>query len=103
MTRSAEIAFFEGLTHSIANDLIPGAEVVACGSYRRGKAASGDCDLVVTFPDGGLHSLADILRLMHTDAHACTRSTPARLKHAWPPWLSCHVLCAITQRPARSP
>ena len=56
-----EICFYEGLVHSLANMLWPGAEVVACGSYRRGRPDGGDCDLIVTHPDGGRRSLVRLV------------------------------------------
>jgi DNA polymerase beta palm/DNA polymerase beta thumb len=32
--------------------LLPGVQVVCCGSYRRGKATSGDCDILIAPPQG---------------------------------------------------
>lgn len=31
--------------------ILPNATAFACGSYRRGKLSSGDCDVLITDPD----------------------------------------------------
>jgi len=38
-----------------ALEIRQGLEVIACGSYRRGKATCGDLDLLITHPDGESH------------------------------------------------
>lgn len=32
-----------------------GLLIQTCGSYRRGKASCGDCDILITHPDGVSH------------------------------------------------
>ena len=48
------------LAHTIDSSL----EVMACGSYRRGKETCGDVDCLVTHPDGRSHRgvFAEILK-----------------------------------------
>ena len=61
MDRS-EAAEIEAVVRAAAGQLREGLEVIACGSYRRGKATCGDVDVLVTHRDGSqLASLFDEL------------------------------------------
>ena len=49
--------------------LVPGAQVLPVGSYRRGKQSSGDCDVLIAPPEGKhtINILWDLLQAMtHT-------------------------------------
>ncbi|KAG3138588.1 hypothetical protein PI126_g16855 [Phytophthora idaei] len=46
--------------------MIPNAIALACGSYRRGKLSSGDCDVLITDPDADTCDiLPDLLKRLH--------------------------------------
>ncbi|CAF3944731.1 unnamed protein product, partial [Rotaria sp. Silwood1] len=38
-----------------AESIRPGLLIQTCGSYRRGKATCGDCDILITHRDGISH------------------------------------------------
>ncbi|XP_047959735.1 DNA polymerase lambda [Salvia hispanica] len=50
-----EVQEMESLLKKIAEEILPGADIVCGGSYRRGKASCGDMDIVITHPDGKSH------------------------------------------------
>lgn len=50
-----EVQEMESLLQRVAQDILPGVQVVCGGSYRRGKAFCGDMDFVITHPDGRSH------------------------------------------------
>jgi len=59
--------------------LIPNAIALACGSYRRGKLSSGDCDVLITDPDA---DMCDILPKLLERLHASGFLTgTSRLQH----------------------
>lgn len=61
MERS-EAAEIEAFVHKEAGNLREGLEVIACGSYRRGKQTCGDLDVLITHPnDACLTGLFDEL------------------------------------------
>jgi DNA polymerase/3'-5' exonuclease PolX len=39
----------------MAESIRPGLLIQTCGSYRRGKATCGDCDILITHRDGVSH------------------------------------------------
>ena len=45
----------------------PGLIVMACGSYRRGKATCGDVDVLITHPDGRSHDgvFRELIQKLH--------------------------------------
>lgn len=45
----------ESMLQRVAQDILPGVQVVCGGSYRRGKAFCGDMDFVITHSDGTSH------------------------------------------------
>eukprot|EP00741_Cyanophora_paradoxa_P014861 tig00000189_g14337.t1 len=51
----AEVARIEHEVKLAARKIDPGFLVVCCGSFRRGKADCGDCDVLVSHPSGTLH------------------------------------------------
>lgn len=62
-----EAAEIEAVVKSTALNLQSGLEVVACGSYRRGKATCGDVDVLITHSDGKSHQglLPRLLSALH--------------------------------------
>ncbi|XP_042049018.1 DNA polymerase lambda-like isoform X1 [Salvia splendens] len=50
-----EVQEMESLLKKIGEEILPGADIVCGGSYRRGKASCGDMDVVITHPDGKSH------------------------------------------------
>ncbi|DBA04420.1 TPA: hypothetical protein N0F65_010016 [Lagenidium giganteum] len=49
--RTAEVAEIEKTVVDEVHRIIPNATAMACGSYRRAKLFSGDCDILITDPD----------------------------------------------------
>lgn len=47
----AEVAAIEEWVRKAAISIMDDLMVVCCGSYRRGKPSSGDCDVLISFPD----------------------------------------------------
>lgn len=41
----------ESIVVDEVHQILPHANAMACGSYRRGKETSGDCDILITDPD----------------------------------------------------
>ncbi|CAI5483816.1 unnamed protein product [Closterium sp. Yama58-4] len=50
-----EVAAMAALVVQEGEALQPGVSIVCGGSYRRGKATSGDMDFIITHPDGASH------------------------------------------------
>lgn len=50
-----EVQDMESMLQRVAQDILPGVQVVCGGSYRRGKAFCGDMDFVITHSDGTSH------------------------------------------------
>ncbi|KAL7691219.1 putative DNA polymerase beta-like domain, DNA polymerase family X, DNA polymerase beta, palm [Plasmopara halstedii] len=62
----AEVHQIEQIVSDEVHKMIPNAIAVACGSYRRGKLSSGDCDILVTDPDADTCDiLPDLLKRLH--------------------------------------
>ncbi len=60
----AEIeSLFAGI-QSTLTQLYPPAIAQVCGSFRRGAASSGDIDVLITHPDGGLLDIRPLLRIL---------------------------------------
>lgn len=51
----AEMTALEARVRETVHELCPGATAEAVGSYRRGKASSGDIDVLISHPDGHSH------------------------------------------------
>ncbi|CAH0477260.1 unnamed protein product [Peronospora belbahrii] len=68
MTRipRAEVQQIEQIVVDEVHKMIPNAIALACGSYRRGRLASGDCDILVTDPDANsCNILPELLKRLH--------------------------------------
>ncbi|CAF0914208.1 unnamed protein product [Adineta steineri] len=50
-----EVSQIESVVREAAESLRPGLLIQTCGSYRRGKATCGDCDILITHRDGVSH------------------------------------------------
>lgn len=60
----AEIeSLFCGL-QSVLKPMYPAAIAQVCGSFRRGAPSSGDIDVLITHPDGGLLDIRPVLRVL---------------------------------------
>ncbi|XP_034044234.1 DNA polymerase lambda isoform X2 [Thalassophryne amazonica] len=61
-----EAAAIEKMVKDAAQAVNPGLLVMACGSYRRGKATCGDVDVLITHPDGKSHKgvFSKVLQLL---------------------------------------
>nr|CCA20232.1 DNA polymerase lambdalike protein putative [Albugo laibachii Nc14] len=46
-----EVKQIESIVVDEVHQILPRANAMACGSYRRGKEISGDCDILITDPD----------------------------------------------------
>ncbi|XP_072513756.1 DNA polymerase lambda [Salminus brasiliensis] len=66
MPRS-EAAAIEKTVKEAAHSVNPELLVMACGSYRRGKATCGDVDVLITHPDGISHKgvFSGVLHVLH--------------------------------------
>ncbi|KAG7380543.1 hypothetical protein PHYPSEUDO_007053 [Phytophthora pseudosyringae] len=63
----AEVHQIEKTVADEVHKMIPNAIALACGSYRRGKLSSGDCDVLITDPDADTCDiLSDLLKRLHT-------------------------------------
>ncbi|CAG0879616.1 unnamed protein product, partial [Darwinula stevensoni] len=51
----AEAGEIAAVIRKAVEELCPGTQTFACGSYRRGKSTCGDVDVLVTHPDGVSH------------------------------------------------
>ena len=47
----SEVKTIEDRVRSVVLSIIPGATLIVCGSYRRGKLTCGDIDILLTHPD----------------------------------------------------
>ncbi|KAK1948103.1 DNA polymerase lambda [Phytophthora citrophthora] len=62
----AEVHQIEKTVVDEVHKMIPNAIALACGSYRRGKLSSGDCDVLVTDPDADTCDiLPKLLKRLH--------------------------------------
>eukprot|EP00644_Phytophthora_capsici_P000294 jgi/Phyca11/99551/e_gw1.4.557.1 len=62
----AEVHQIEKTVVDEVHKMIPNAIALACGSYRRGKLSSGDCDVLVTDPDADTCDiLPELLKRLH--------------------------------------
>ncbi|OWZ22043.1 DNA polymerase lambda [Phytophthora megakarya] len=62
----AEVHQIEQTVVDEVHKMIPNAIALACGSYRRGKLSSGDCDVLVTDPDADTCDiLPELLKRLH--------------------------------------
>ena len=57
-----EVQEIESIVARVCCAIDPAFSAVACGSYRRGKATSGDVDILITHPDGESHR--SVLRIL---------------------------------------
>ncbi|KAK3511074.1 hypothetical protein QTP70_030108 [Hemibagrus guttatus] len=66
MPRS-EASAIEKTVREAAHSVNPELQVVACGSYRRGKPTCGDVDVLITHPDGQSHKgiFSKVLQVLH--------------------------------------
>uniref|UniRef100_W5LHN1 DNA polymerase lambda n=1 Tax=Astyanax mexicanus TaxID=7994 RepID=W5LHN1_ASTMX len=62
-----EAAAIEKTVEEAAHSVNPELLVMACGSYRRGKATCGDVDVLITHPDGVSHKgvFSSVLHILH--------------------------------------
>ena len=85
----SEVASIAKFVTGHARALVPNAVVECCGSYRRGKETSGDCDVMITVPqdiygndiDFNLESLIDRLRRAEFLVDDLSFSKDRELKH----------------------
>eukprot|EP00605_Chrysophyceae_sp_TOSAG23-4_P002889 GSChrysophyteH1.ASY1.ANO1.3184.1 assembled CDS len=64
-----EVGRLAAYVREMVQKLVPGAQVLSVGSYRRGKQSSGDCDVLIAPPKGKhtINILWDLLQAMtHT-------------------------------------
>ncbi|CAI5730594.1 unnamed protein product [Peronospora farinosa] len=72
----AEVQQIEQAVVEEVHKMIPNAIALACGSYRRGKLASGDCDILVTDPDANsCDILPELLERLHASGFLTGNST----------------------------
>ncbi|XP_073395430.1 DNA polymerase lambda isoform X2 [Physcomitrium patens] len=64
-----EIKEMEAIVQKSGSELCPGISIMCGGSYRRGKALSGDMDFVITHPDGHSHTgfLHELVRKLKSE------------------------------------
>ncbi|KAF4134104.1 DNA polymerase beta thumb [Phytophthora infestans] len=62
----AEVHQIEQTVVDEVHKMIPNAIALACGSYRRGKLSSGDCDVLITDPDADACAIMpELLKRLH--------------------------------------
>jgi DNA polymerase/3'-5' exonuclease PolX len=57
-----EVGETEAEVRRVAEELMPGCIAMCCGSYRRGKSESGDCDVLITHPLAEFSQLHALLK-----------------------------------------
>jgi DNA polymerase/3'-5' exonuclease PolX len=57
-----EVGEIEAEVRRVAHQVMPGCIAMCCGSYRRGKSESGDCDVLITHPLGEFSQLHTVLK-----------------------------------------
>lgn len=74
--RRAEVHQVEQTVVDEVHKMIPNALALACGSYRRGKLRSGDCDVLVTDPDADTCDiLPELLKRLHASGFLTGNTT----------------------------
>ena len=93
----AEVQQIERIVADEVHQMIPNATALACGTYRRGKTASGDCDILITDPDGdSCDILPGLLERLHASGFLTGNEHPGvtarfMLVHAYSAFL---LICA---------
>jgi DNA polymerase/3'-5' exonuclease PolX len=57
-----EVGVIEAEVRRVCEEVMPGCIAMCCGSYRRGKSESGDCDVLITHPQGEFPYLHRVLK-----------------------------------------
>lgn len=66
MAFRAEVHQIEQIVVDEVHKINPNAIALACGSYRRGKLSSGDCDVLVTDPNADTCDiLPELIKRLH--------------------------------------
>lgn len=81
----------ESIVVDEVHQILPRANAMACGSYRRGKETSGDCDILITDPDeeecgmlpGTVFIYPDLFRSQILFIRATRTSSPQKVYHRY--------------------